>query len=632
MAESVFVSPLANGSFETVKDGKAVCWTCPNEYEVRRGEGRNGTCALFFSNEKGEGLGVQSARQDLRIEHGRAYRIVSWVRTEDLLVGKGGCGVGVGFEWWGSDGVVKGVYSKKTVCGSVKWEKTLPLDTPVLGEDVTGCRVLLMCGRPEAPGRVTGRVWFDDVTIEPLDLPLVQNLLCDAYRSVAAHGDVRFVATLNVEDAVANGLRFELSYIGFDGKRHVQRPVGEISTSTAVFQLPVEAMDIGRQVVTCYVKDRSGKVVCCREAAFTRVREQPKRRVQFDRLGRTMVDGKPMFPLGMFCGEATEAEMGVYREAAFNCVMPYQEPTRKQLDWLYAHDLMVLYCLKGAYVGHEWAIERGFDTEAKNEAYVTDAVNRVKDHPALLAWYANDECGLEFLPQLMARQRLFERLDPQHPTWSCLYQTDTLQHYPGSYDNLGTDPYPVAKAPLAQVTEATLATLRATRGLRPAWQIPQAMDWRWFGGGTPHDRYPTRQELRSMSWQMIAAGANGLIYYAFHQMRQHAGENFTTYWADLRTIVGEIERSKPILLAGDVPPIFSCTVPVGRLPVRLFAEGHRLWLLAANAADEPVRATVTTANCQSCEQLLGEAVGLVGGRDGVSFELPVEGITLLRLR
>ncbi len=157
------------------------------------------------------------------------------------------------------------------------------------------------------------------------------------------------------------------------------------------------------------------------------------------------------------------------------------------------------------------------------------------------------------LPRLAARRDLMEKLDPGHPGWSVLYQYNSIREYMPSFDVVGTDPYPIPSKPAAMATEWTKKTVRGTLGCKPVWQVPQAFNWAGYRK-TPEEkakcRAPTEAELRSMCWQCIANGANGLVMYSFFDLEKRpSGEEFERRWAECCRVGEEIRAQFPVLLS-----------------------------------------------------------------------------------
>jgi hypothetical protein len=76
-----------------------------------------------------------------------------------------------------------------------------------------------------------------------------------------------------------------------------------------------------------------------------------------------------------------------------------------------------------------------------------------RSHPALLAWYVNAESTIERVKALRMHYELLERIDPDHPTWTVLYQYDMMRAMAPTFDILGVDIYPVTTSPLSAVTQ-----------------------------------------------------------------------------------------------------------------------------------------------------------------------------------
>ena len=99
-------------------------------------------------------------------------------------------------------------------------------------------------------------------------------------------------------------------------------------------------------------------------------------------------------------------------------------------------------------------------------------------------------------------------------------------------------------------------------GFRPMWQVPQAFDWAHYVKKTyagqdknwkkPKDmRMPTFEDMRSMSWQAIAAGANGLVYYYFEDAYRRGAtkEESAKRWADVCAVAREVKEKEAIILS-----------------------------------------------------------------------------------
>ena len=532
---------VKNGGFDEVKEGVTVGWqNVGKRYVFRDGAGRNGTRGLCYENDDPKFYSFPG--QSLALKAGRAYEFEVWVRTENLQGEDSGATVCI--EWCDAKGKWRGGAYPSGVKGTSGWTRVKGI-TGRIPKDATSVRV-----NPYVRKGMTGKAWFDDLSVREYVPPPVTGVYSTAYRNVAADGDVTFRAALDVPDD-RDGLALWFSYR--DAKGALRRVCANNATRDGV-TLPVASMKDGRQDVVAELLDGTN-VIGSATCAFTRVGSLPRRAVWFDRHGRTIVDGKPFFPLGMYWGAVTTNKIETYAKGPFNCLMPYQAPKSSDLmDLCHAKGLKVIYSVKDIYYGTRWA-PKGITTEEDEVRFVKDRVARFKDHPALLAWYLNDELPLSMLSRLSARRALMEELDPGHPGWTVLYQYTMIRDYMPSFDVVGTDPYPIPSKPAATATEWTRQTVGGTLGCKPVWQVPQAFNWAAYKK-TPEEkakcRAPTEAELRSMCWQCIANGANGLVLYSFFDLEKRPnGEEFERRWAECCRVGAEIREQFPVLLSAE---------------------------------------------------------------------------------
>ena len=571
-------SLVRNGGFEDVENGATVGWNAVGRrYVYVDGAGRSGTRALAFENDDPNFYSFPGQRIELKA--GKSYRYEVWVRTEDLKGDESGASICI--EWNGPDGKWLGGAYASGVKGTADWTRIQGI-TPPIPKEAQGFRV-----NPYVRKGMTGKAWFDDVSVTPYVRAPVTGLYSSAYRNLAASGSVTFKAALclDLDEYPLSETRGVLRYVGADGKR--REAAASISETEAAVTLDVAQLASGAQDVA-FALLKGGKELAAATCKFTRAAKMPERAVWFDEFGRTIVDGQPFFPLGMYWSNVNDQKkLDVYAQGPFNCLMPYGAPDQDGLDRCHAKGLKVIYSVKDVFSGTRWA-PKGIETEADEVAFVEDRVAKYKNHPAVLAWYLNDELPLSMLPRLVARRDLVERLDPGHPGWVVLYQYNQIADYMPSFDVVGTDPYPIPR-PASMAATWTRATRQGTMGLKPLWQVPQAFNWAAYRK-TPEEkaksRAPTPAELRSMAWQCIACGANGLVFYSYFDLyKEPNGEPFARRWAEVCAVAQEVKDQIPVLLATGPAPSVS-GVP-RELAVRTWGKDGAAYVLVVNTTDEP---------------------------------------------
>ena len=95
-----------------------------------------------------------------------------------------------------------------------------------------------------------------------------------------------------------------------------------------------------------------------------------------------------------------------------------------------------------------------------------------------------------------------------------------------------------------------------------------------------------------MSWQCIASGANGLVYYSFSAIQKEShGLPFAKAWADICKVGEEVRRYFPVLLSVDPAP--TVTGASSAWGVRTWRKDGTTWLLVVNAQDKADVAELT---------------------------------------
>lgn len=526
---------LTNGDFEMTSDA----WRLHDNYRVERGAGRNLTKALVFQRSSRE---TSFPTQIVELEKGEQYRFSAWIRTEKLETE--GLGASVCVEWHDKDGTyLGGGYTEGVKGTSGDWRHVEGV-TSAIPDAAATCHVAVYVSE----GAV-GRAWFDDVEIVPYRQPVVSWLASDAYRNEVVSGTVKLVTALSLPESVrTEDVR---AWFTVCGKRVsgsvVSREKAELTVE--VSHLAVGDNDIG---FSLSVGDKTLGRATLR---LVRRKSAPWRDVWIDDAGRTIVNGKTFFPLGMYGNRYSPADADVYTNSPFNSIVYYHPPSEAEMDALHARGLKVVYSLKDVYAGMPGA-PKGVNTEADERRFVGDAVRRFAGHPALLAWYVNDELSVGLIDRLRGRQELLADLDARHPTWSVVYQVGQLRGYMGSFDVMGTDPYPIPRKPLGIVAESTRKTKEAYLGMRPMWQVLQAFDRAVYSAdeyAQKEGRFPTADELRSMTWQAVAEGANGIFYYSFFDLKAGLhGVPFEEAWRRVRTAAEEVRAHEEILLSDPV--------------------------------------------------------------------------------
>lgn len=620
---------VKNPGLEAGGDGRIEFWSAPaGVYGPDETLARTGRRSLKYVNADPNRYVL--CRQALDLRPGGMYEVKAWVRTRRIAGADSGAAVCL--EWQDAGGKwLGGYYPPGRKGDTAKWTEVGGVSMRV-PPGAAGGHVLCYVRRG-----MTGTAWWDDVSVRRVrQRPMYSFLVSPRYRGWILDGGpkraevrLRFVWDDVPGGAAAHRLTARLTAHGKD-KPLAQRTVDSLPKDTLRVRLPLGDLPTGRYRLGLELADKaSGKAIYQLAHRLER-RTGPMPACFIDEHNRLIVDGKPFFPLGMYWSGITAEELRIYAESDFNCLMPYGRPTREQMDAAHKLGLKVIYSIKDFYHGTRWCPDF-IRSPAEERRAVGERVRAFRGHPALLAWYINDELPLAMLPRLQAHQQWVEHDDPNHPTWVVLYQVADVACYAGSFDAIGTDPYPIPNRPPAMAGQWARQTRQAVEDARAVWMVPQVFNWAAYrkGADRKKNRPPTFDEMRSMTWQCIAEGADGIVFYSWFNLRRDRIDPFEKRWPLVKRIAAEVRRMAPVLLSVE---------PVGKLKVDAPAAVHwtarrhggSVYLFLVNDASEPAAAKVRLPARPRRVTLEGKAVR-VGEAGTIDASLLGLGVAIYRI-
>lgn len=513
----------------------------------------NATASLQYSNSDVATYALCTQRLPLVVP-GRSYAFGALVKTLDVIGEDSGATLCL--QWGNVDGTYgggsypDGVKGTTTSWAAVGGITAIPADAEAGSVTVT---VYLRRGN-------TGQAWFDGIYVQErpprpmrtvLMSPLYRGRITGSYPHkivVRAHltpypaTSSQLDMTVRAQLATANGSVVETV---------VQ--AGNQSVVDLLFDTPPQALAAGGYNVTVVCSNATtGAPLATTWHALQRVPDsQPPPLAFIDGKQRLVLRGKTHFPIGLYTSGINEDDLRNISGTAFNTIMPYGECDRVGMDLAHRYNVSIVFSVKDDYLGSRFC-PKAITTLAQEEAYVRARFRAFRDHPALLAWYLNDELGPSWVPRLAAHQAWAEVDDPDHPTWVVLYEVGEINEYLETFDVIGSDPYPwdsPGHGSTAGVTSWVNETVQQTDGARPVWEVVQAMNHQDYQPCTPACTTPSYAAQRSMAWQAICGGAQGLFMYSFFDMKKAVDVSFATQWAIAQRVAAEISSFVPILLS-----------------------------------------------------------------------------------
>lgn len=393
--------------------------------------------------------------------------------------------------------------------------------------------------------------------------------------------------------------------------------------------LPHAAIPAGNITLTAKQVDAHGNVVT--EASWALRKLTPEEaaglKSYIDPANNLVVDGKPFFPIGWYSSRSPQYLEEV-ADSPFNTLLVYgtnripRVDMTAFLDRMHERGLKLVYCMNDVYPGAEHTITwEGITGNDKVAAAVLDAY---KNHPAVIAWYLNDELPRTMAPALEEYYNLFKTRDANHPCFIVLCQRKDLAYLQHTTDILGGDPYPIPNEPVTRVSHFADKMNESVRGTKPCWLVPQAFGWYQYKskdndrGHTPTPeelktgRAPTREEARAMTYLSLVHGAKALIYYCYYDMR--VLPQYPEMWAWMKDIAGEVKELSPVLLAPEDLGAVKVTPKCAAIHTKLKVCDGRRYLMAVNPNETPCRVKFHLPGARKAVVLFEERSILSTGR------------------
>ncbi len=607
---------IVNPDFEKGSVG----WSLPKGYCIDPHGGRMLTQCLKYvrSNPKEYHFNAQV----VKVKKGQLYEFGVWVKTKDVK-GKDSSAT-ICMEFFrhknGKMSWCEGVYPLG-IKGTKDWTLISGIVKPPAKAEKATISLYLRKG-------MTGTAWFDDVYLIPLTkLAWTVYLTKPSVHTITPDNHILEIAfscagKSIMTSAPSNALYCQM-YIKKTGK--VRKTfITQIRNDRAKFDF--SKIPAGRYNLEIYAIDIKNKKILSKSIIKITVasanRKIPENACIIDADGTAIVSGKRFLPIGIYCGIPHKYELDNIAEAGFNCVAMYGsmflrfnrkqkasiETIKEVLDYCHAKQLKVIFNLKDVDAGVKNPIIEWMGAKTEKDI-LTKAVMTFKNHPALLAWYINDEKAIMHIPAIARRRELINRLDPFHPTWGVGYQFEDLCMYGPTCDIIGVDLYPIkSKASNdMRIVSYAMKCVEAT-GL-PCWVVPQLFNYAAYQPKEFRANYraPSETEIRSEVIDMAAHGAKGFVFYAYEVLSYNG--QFKTEWAKVKRVIRFVRYLAPFILSSRKVERIIPKKMIGSVVVsKMFDDNGRELILISGEGPGESYAVFDLSNADTYKSLYGNTV------------------------
>ena len=567
--------------------------------EVVEGIGRNGSRGFVYRRANAEDY--QILRQRITLVPGRRYQFRAWCCPAEGRESLSGCGVVLEFS---RGGVYLGTqYMDSTPEEDTNWE--LYHTEFTAGEEGTSYSLAIFL----IPGE-TGAFVVDNIEIVELATRWRFAQLLP-WGATAQPGDELIFASI-FPDIPCEEQSITLNFQR-DGQSVEETQLVPQANGAMKCLLP-SSWASGDYRILATLKDAQGIKRGTAELPLKVVSER-RRTVEVVPNGSLLVEDNPFYPIGAFSnGHFTNTEHAEMAELGFNCSLAYPmiadwskleeiDDYIRELDNCQRLGLKVIFCL--AY--HFKKLADDLETFQK---LVAPWVERVKDHPALLAYYLMDEPPADKAQLAAECRQWLNTIDPNHPVIAVFCNRMGVNDFLAGVDVVSEDIYPFATN--EHSVKRQLMPLKELRGQElPLWLCAQSYD---KGNVIATDHYyPTAMEILAQGVTAYISDAGGLLYWCYYHIKR-AGEPERRL-SEMKWAVALLKDVAPFALAEQPaePPAWLAEAQAKDVAWRIFANGQGEYRLLVVSTDTPGRLSVELPEGL---EFAGSATGLTaaGGR------------------
>lgn len=438
---------------------------------------------------------------------------------------------------------------------------------------------------------------------------------------------LRLVGSVGDPGVAEGELRLRASLIPQGLLRPVWQEAQVVAPRSEVrFERSLAEVAPGAYEVQIDLQDSAQRLIA-RDREALRVLPPAPVEVTFTQKRACLVNGKPLFPIGLY--HVSEPALELINARGKELGLP-QVTLEEMLKGVRDHGFNTVVRAWGM-PGEDYmriAQDLGLwvlpEVGAPDAASLTGMVDFANRYGNLLMWYGVDEPGGSRLQMALDAYARFAAADPHRPVSAACNNVGVFAEGVRAYDLLMMDPYiifPKRSASLEPIAGWVEAGIAAGKGRVPIWVVPQAfaIDNVWGE--------PTAEELRCQAYLSIVHGATGLVWYAWFTTETWSqnpnGRNQwflpdSPMWPAFTKLNGEINELAPVFLEGDVRGPAACDNDA--IHARVWELGGVRTLIAVNPRMEAQACRISGLGAGTAQVLYEDReVALEGGVLSDSF-------------
>ena len=399
----------------------------------------------------------------------------------------------------------------------------------------------------------TGEYWMDDITLEPLEYNILNAIEVVTWKQEIYENEVDVIVSLNIINSVfENGDYLNLKVYIEDEETGEIKDVLEKCVYENIFEdirvarfkwipkdLPKNRFYIVKaKLINELFNNRT-------ETVFTTVKKLKEKINYSFYIDKHLIawdNGKKFFPLGLYFQRVDDEDLENLKNSYFNLI---KAPgfSEKNIEYVYSKtngQIRVINNL-GVSIGYSQTKEN-LEKVRNDTAYM---VNRFRNVKGFFGFYIFDEPPIHdgLIRNLREATLTIREFSPNHISYAAINSYSGLDKFKEAVDVVGIPCYPLQYyEDIADINSMSSIGRKLMINNKAQWDIPQIFDWAIYNK-REDERPPTEKQLKNMVYQWIGGGANGLIFYDYHEMKAMNHKNpFNIEWKKVLNVTNELKE------------------------------------------------------------------------------------------
>ena len=489
-----------------------------------------------------------------------------------------------------------------------------------------------------------GEFWIDDIVMEPILPNILHTVQINAWRDEVFEDETIVNIGLNVESTIfenGNHLSFKLELINQETNTVSQtitefKIIKELRQVISQMKFNPKSLKIGYYTlkVSCTINYLQTKTMTFEQTIRKRGDNKHKQFIYIDENKITWKDNKKWFPIGLYLDEMVEEDFHLLKDSVFNVIVSPGGATPKNIESLFSITNGQVYTIRPVTKG--FCVESSCTNEQFEKGLETlkELINQFKDVNGFIGYYPIDEPLIDEIERIKKGIKIIRENDDKHIIYTAIHKNNQIPQLKDGFDVFGVDVYPVQnQEPLNTVWRVAEKGRKGVANAKGLWNIIQIFDHTFYG--KENEQPPTEQQMRQMTYQTIAGGSMGIIYYDFTCVKKMDNKtSFEKQWTSIKKIAKELKDNYSEIIFSEEKPnsLIVMKEQENDIGSRIFRKNGIDYVLIVNNENEQHQYSFTIPNEQYEFVMMTGSSTMTKNKSTITLQMPAMDVVWLKTK